>query len=64
MGESGCIKKQNQSSRIAWYTAFYDRVKNTTGINGGLVWDDDGSFQIYNRSSRNFDKDIINAIGL
>lgn len=64
MGESGCVRKQNQTSRIAWYESFYGRVKNHTGIIGGLVWDDDGDFQIYNRSSRKFDTDIINAIGL
>ena len=64
LGESGCIRKQNQSSRIAWYEAFYARVRNTTGIAGASVWDDDGDFQIYNRSSRIFDEDIIHAIGL
>jgi endoglucanase len=64
MGESGCIRTQNQSSRVAWYNAFYERVRNTTGVRGGLVWDDNGDFQIYNRSSRKFDEEVIHAIGL
>jgi len=64
MGECGCIRKQNQTSRVAWYTAFVERVKATPGIAGGLVWDDDGDFMIYNRSSRAFDEEVLRAIGL
>ena len=64
MGESGCTRKQNQTSRVAWYTAFYQHVAQTPGIAGGLVWDDDGEFMIYNRSSRAFDDSVLRAIGL
>ena len=64
MGESGCIRKQNQTSRVEWYTAFYERVQNTSGFAGGLIWDDDGEFCIYNRSTRLFDESVMRAIGL
>jgi hypothetical protein len=64
MGESGCIRKQNQTSRVAWYSAFFERVKAAPGLAGGLVWDDDGDFCIYNRSTRGFDEDVLRAIGL
>jgi hypothetical protein len=64
MGESGCSHGQNQSSRVAWYAAFFSRVKSTTGLAGGLLWDDDGSYAVYNRSSRTFDEDVLRAVGL
>ncbi len=64
MGESGCIRKQNQSSRVAWYTAFFEHVQTAPGVAGGLVWDDDGEFCIYNRSTRAFDVEVLRAIGL
>jgi len=64
MGESGCIRKQNQTSRNAWYAAFFERVRTTPGFAGGLVWDDDGEFRIYNRSTRSFDEGVMQAIGL
>jgi hypothetical protein len=64
MGESGCTRKQNQSSRVAWYAAFFERVKAAPGLAGGLVWDDDGSFAVYNRSTRAFDQEVLRAIGL
>jgi selenocysteine lyase/cysteine desulfurase len=64
MGESGCIRTQNQTSRVEWYGAFFQHVQQTPGIAGGLVWDDDGGFRVYNRSSRAFDVDVLRAIGL
>ena len=64
MGESGCTRKQNQTSRVAWYAAFYARVQAAPGLAGGLVWDDDGGFCIYNRSTRAFDEEVLGAIGL
>jgi hypothetical protein len=64
MGESGCIRKQSQTSRVAWYRAFFERVQAAPGLAGGLVWDDDGQFCIYNRSTRAFDVEVLRAIGL
>jgi hypothetical protein len=61
-GESGCTRKQNQSSRVAWYAAFYERVKEK-GFSAS-TWDDDGQFCIYNRSTRAFDVEVLRAIGL
>jgi endoglucanase len=64
MGECGCTRKQEQAQRVAWYTSFFQHVRNTPGIVGGLVWDDDGEFQVYNRSSRTYDEGVMGAIGL
>ncbi len=64
MGESGCVRTATQASRLAWYAAFYARVRNTTSFGGGLVWDDDGGFCIYNRSTRAMDRQVLAAIGL
>ena len=64
MGESGCIRKQNQTSRVAWYAAFFARAQATPGFAGSLIWDDDGGFCVYNRSSRLFDEGVLRAIGL
>ena len=63
-GESGCTRKQNQSSRIAWYQAFHEHALATPGFGGSLVWDDDGDFCIYNRSTRAFDTAVLRALGL
>jgi endoglucanase len=64
MGESGCIRKQNQSSREEWYSAFFQHARDTPAFAGALVWDDDGEFAIYNRSSGAFDEGVLRAIGL
>ncbi len=64
VGESGCTRRQGQSSRLAWYQAFFARVQATPAFGGGLVWDDDGEFGIYNRSTRAFDEGVLRAIGL
>ncbi len=64
MGESGCTRKQNESSRLAWYAAFVQHAKAVPGFAGSLVWDDDGDFCIYNRSTRSFDQGVLSAIGL
>ena len=64
MGESGCTRRQSQSSRLEWYRAFYQHVQATPAFAGGLVWDDDGEFCIYNRSTRAFDEGVLQAIGL
>jgi endoglucanase len=64
MGESGYTRKQSQSSRLQWYSAFFAHVQATPAFAGGLVWDDDGGFCIYNRSTRAFDEGVLRAIGL
>lgn len=64
MGESGCIRKQNQSSRLAWYQAFHQHATTTPAFAGALAWDDDGGFCIYNRSTRSFDQEVLHAMGL
>lgn len=65
MGECGCTRKQNRSGRLAWYSAFFDLVKGLPGQGGGgLVWDDEGDYEVYNRSARTFDEGILAAIGL
>ena len=65
MGECGCTKKQNRTGRLAWYSSFFSLVHALPGQGmGGLVWDDEENYEVYNRSARTFDQGILEAIGL
>jgi endoglucanase len=70
MGECGCAHAQ--PNRVAWYEAFFSRVKERKGrktkgnFAGAFAWDDFGDYWVYNRSSssRRFDEAVLRAIGL
>jgi endoglucanase len=65
MGECGCTKLQNRTGRLAWYSAFFGYVRSLPGQGGGgLVWDDEENYEVYNRTARTFDEGILAAIGL
>ena len=63
LGEFGCNKTQtNSSGRVGWYSHLR-RAVESKGF-AATVWDDSGSFAIYERSSRTWDADVLHALGL
>lgn len=69
-GEWGCTKENDTGTRYQWYADFARHCMGSSnatqpGAAGGcLVWDDDGSFGIYNRTGRTWNNGILTAIGL
>mmetsp|Transcript_40136 Transcript_40136/g.106168 ORF Transcript_40136/g.106168 Transcript_40136/m.106168 type:complete len:400 (+) Transcript_40136:41-1240(+) len=63
LGEFGCNQTQtNASGRVAWYE-YVRRAVQRQGF-ASTVWDDSGSFAIYDRQVRAWDVDVLHALGL
>lgn len=63
LGEFGCNRTQtNTSGRVAWY----EHIREAVARKGmaATVWDDSGSFAIYDRAARTWDVDVLRALGL
>ena len=63
LGEFGCNRTQtNHSGRVSWYRY----MRETVQANGfaATVWDDSGSFAIYDRAAGTWDADVLDALGL
>ena len=63
MGEGGCqVGAPSRADRLKWYATVGAAEK---GISDGLaIWDDDGSWKIYNRGQRTWDEGVLQALGL
>jgi hypothetical protein len=66
IGESGC--EIQQPTRLGWYRDFFQRcvhgVNGSPGQAGCLIWDDEGDFQLENRTTHTFNASVMEAIGL
>ena len=63
LGEFGCNKTQtNTSGRLSWYQHVREAVESK-GF-AATVWDDSGAFGIYDRATRQWDGDVLHALGL
>jgi hypothetical protein len=63
MGEGGCqVGAPSRTDRLKWYATVGAAQR---GISDGLaIWDDDGSWKIYNRGQRTWDEGVLQALGL
>ena len=60
MGEAGCqVAAPNRTDRLTWYRAVGAASKQVEGI---TVWDDDGSWKLYNRAERTWDVEVLAAL--
>ena len=63
MGEAGCqVSAPSRPDRLLWYS--------TVGASQALledslsIWDDDGSWKIYDRANRTWDEGVLKALGV
>jgi hypothetical protein len=60
MGEAGCqVAAPNRTDRILWYSTVGAASRAVEGI---TVWDDDGSWKLYNRVDRTWDEEVLAAL--
>jgi len=63
MGEAGCqLKAPSRADVLAWYALVATDANHTIGRLS--VWDDDGTWGIYNRAARTWDQGVLKALGL
>ena len=61
MGEAGCqVGAPSRAGRLAWYKTVGAAASQL--IEGITVWDDDGSWKIYNRAERTWDTEVLAAL--
>ena len=61
-GEFGCTHTQNVSTgRDVWYAAHRQGIENH-GF-AAAVWDDDGSFRLFDRNADSWDDGVLKALG-
>ncbi len=59
MGEAGCQIAAARAGRLAWYRA----VGRAAGaLEGITVWDDDGTWKLYDRVARTWDAGVLDAL--
>jgi hypothetical protein len=60
MGEAGCqVAAPSRAGRLAWYKAVGAASRLISGI---TIWDDDGSWEIYDRVARTWDTEVLAAL--
>jgi len=67
MGEAGCqIGAPSRAGRLLWYATVATAVKASfSAFDPPLsVWDDMGSWKIYDRINRTWDEGVMSALGL
>ena len=64
MGEAGCqIGAPSRPDRLAWYATVAAAARSS--LAGRIsIWDDDGTWKIYNRDQRTWDEGVMSALGL
>ena len=63
MGEAGCqVAAPSRADRLLWYQTVGEAQKVLS--DSLAVWDDDGSWKIYDRTKRTFDAGVLSALGL
>ena len=63
MGECGCqVAAPSREGRLAWYKTI--GAAQELLDDGACLWDDNGSWKIYNRGERSWDEGVLEAIGL
>ena len=53
----------NASARLAWYGVMAQAARDA-GLEAMSVWDDDGWFTTLNRTSMQWDRGVLRALGL
>jgi len=64
MGEAGCqIAAPSRADRLQWYNVVGSAARESLG---GLlsIWDDMGTWKIYDRTARTWDEGVMSALGL
>ena len=60
MGEAGCqVKAPSRQDRLLWYKTVGAASKAVEGI---TIWDDYGSYKVYDRVARTWDKEVLQAL--
>jgi endoglucanase len=63
MGECGCqVSAPSRADRLRWYATI--GAAQQALADGACLWDDDGSWKIYDRAARTFDEGVLQAVGL
>ena len=64
MGEAGChVEARSRAGRLQWYATVAAAARASLGGSFAL-WDDNGSWKIYDRNARTWDEDVMTALGL
>lgn len=60
MGEAGCqVGAPSRADRLLWYKT----VGAASGVIEGItIWDDDGSWKVYDRTARTWDEGVLQAL--
>ena len=63
MGEAGCqVAAPSRADRLKWYqTVGIAQMQLEQGLS---IWDDMGSWKIYDRVARTWDVEVLHALGL
>lgn len=60
MGEAGCqVQAPSRAGRLLWYRTVGSASAALEGI---TVWDDDGTWKLYNRAERTWDTEVLAAL--
>ena len=59
MGEAGCQIAAQRSGRLTWYKTIGAASALIEGI---TIWDDDGTWKIYDRVARTWDTGVLDAL--
>ena len=63
MGECGCqVSAPSRADRLRWYSTI--GAAQEALDDGACLWDDDGSWKIYDRTARTWDEGVLQAVGL
>ena len=63
MGEAGCqVGAPSRADRLHWYQTV--GTASQALADGISIWDDDGSWKIYDRTHRTWDEGVLQALGL
>jgi endoglucanase len=61
-GEAGCaLSAPSRAGRVKWYSTIGGAAR-TSGVEALTVWDDDGSFKLYDRAARTWDAELLAAL--
>ena len=67
MGEAGCqVGAPARADRLLWYATVAAAVKSSfSAFDPPLaIWDDNGTWKIYDRAARTWDEGVMTALGL